>query len=38
MATLDGYISGADQAIKEMGDAASGLGVVKSRIVIQETD
>ena len=35
MATVEGYIGGADQAITES-DVASGLGVVKSRIGIEE--
>lgn len=34
---LNSYISGADSAIKEMTDAASSLGAVKSRIGIQQT-
>ena len=34
---LNSYISGADAAIKEMTDAASSLGAVKSRIGIQQT-
>jgi flagellin len=34
---LNGYISGADAAIKEMTDAAGSLGAVKSRIGIQQT-
>src|SRR5436190_13281489 len=35
--TLNSYISGADAAIKEMTDAASSLGAVKSRIDLQST-
>ena len=35
---LNSYISGADAAIKEMTDAASSLGAVKSRIDLQSTD
>ena len=35
--TLNSYISGADAAIKEMTDAASSLGAVKSRIGIQQS-
>jgi flagellin len=34
--TLNSYISGADAAVKEMTDAASSLGAVKSRIGIQQ--
>jgi|GraSoiStandDraft_4_1057263.scaffolds.fasta_scaffold14465_6 flagellin len=34
---LNSYISGADAAIKEMTDAASSLGAVKSRIDLQST-
>ena len=34
--TLSSYISGADAAVKEMTDAASGLGAVKSRIGLQQ--
>jgi flagellin len=34
---LNGYISGADAAIKEMTDAASSLGATKSRIDMQTT-
>jgi flagellin len=34
--TLNSYISGADAAIKEMTDAASSLGAVKSRMSIQQ--
>jgi flagellin len=36
LGTLDGYIRGADQAIKEMTTAAAGLGAVKSRIGLQQ--
>jgi flagellin len=36
LATLDSYIKGADQAIKEMTTAAAGLGAVKSRIGLQQ--
>jgi len=36
LATLDSYIRGADQAIKEMTTAAAGLGAVKSRIGLQQ--
>jgi flagellin len=35
-ATLDSYILGADNAIKEMATAASNLGAVKSRINLQQ--
>ncbi len=34
---LDGYIKGADAAIKEMTSAASNLGAVKSRISTQQS-
>jgi flagellin len=37
VATLNSYISGADASIKEMTDAASSLGAVKSRIGLQQT-
>jgi flagellin len=36
VATLNGYIAGADLAIKEMSDAASRLGALKSRIGLQQ--
>jgi flagellin len=36
LATLDSYIKGADQAIKEMTSAAASLGAVKSRISLQQ--
>ncbi|HWB44664.1 MAG TPA: flagellin [Hyphomicrobiaceae bacterium] len=36
LATLDGYIKGADAAISEMTDAATSLGSVKSRIGLQQ--
>jgi flagellin len=34
--TLNSYISGADEGIKEMTDAASSLGAIKSRIGLQQ--
>src|SRR5581483_9926229 len=37
VATLNSYISGADAAMKEMTDAASSLGAVKSRIGLQQS-
>jgi flagellin len=36
LATLDGYIKGADASISEMTDAATSLGSVKSRIGLQQ--
>jgi flagellin len=36
LATLDGYINGADKAIGEMTAASTALGAAKARIVIQE--
>jgi flagellin len=36
LATLDSYIKGADQAVKEMTSAAASLGAVKSRISLQQ--
>jgi flagellin len=36
VATLNSYISGADQALKEIADAASSLGAIKSRIGLQQ--
>jgi flagellin len=37
LATLDGYIKGADAAIKEMTGAATSLGAVKQRIDLQKS-
>jgi len=36
IATLEGYIKGADAAMSEMTDAASSLGAVKQRVVLQK--
>ncbi len=37
MATLDGYIKGADRAITELAAGATGLGAAKARIEIQQS-